>query len=163
MLPNMKRQKEGKEVFDGEGVKVFISKNCWKNKARNLLPDKPHFFRLRLRSCSKIFESGSESWSGNSSNLRIRLLFRLRLQSLIQPKFVMVAVRTYTVVACSSIDCCSCPETSCLSVERLSFIKTWVITALSSVLAASYSFMFLASFELAASAGRLSLWLFSCF
>ena len=40
-----------------------------------------HFFRLRLRSCSKIFESGSVSGSGNFSNVRIRLLFRLRLQS----------------------------------------------------------------------------------
>jgi len=41
VLPNKKRQKEGKEFFD-EGVKVFISKNC-KNKylARNLLPAKP--------------------------------------------------------------------------------------------------------------------------
>ena len=39
------------------------------------------FFRLRLRSCSKIFESGS----GNFSNIRIGLLFRLRLQSSIQP------------------------------------------------------------------------------
>ena len=38
-----------------------------------------HFFRLR--SCSEIFESG------NFFNLRIRLLFRLRLQSSIQPKF----------------------------------------------------------------------------
>jgi len=38
-----------------------------------------HFFRLR--SCSKIFESGS----GYSSNLRLLLLFRLRLQSSIQP------------------------------------------------------------------------------
>ena len=37
---------------------------------------------LRLRSCSKIFESGSE----NFSHLRIRLLFRLRLPSM-QPKF----------------------------------------------------------------------------
>jgi len=43
-----------------------------------------HFFRLRLRSCSKTFES--ESGSGNLSNLRIRILFRLRLPS-IQPKF----------------------------------------------------------------------------
>jgi len=34
-----------------------------------------HFSRLRLRSCSKIFESES----GNFLNLRIRLLFRLRL------------------------------------------------------------------------------------
>jgi len=40
-----------------------------------------HFFRLRLRSCSKIFESGS----GNISNFSIWLLFTLRLPS-IQPK-----------------------------------------------------------------------------
>jgi len=40
-----------------------------------------HFFRLRLRSCSKIFESGS----GNASNLRIRIPFRLWPQSLMQP------------------------------------------------------------------------------
>jgi len=40
-----------------------------------------HFFRLRLCSCFKIFESGS----GNFSNLRIRILFRLWLQSTIQP------------------------------------------------------------------------------
>jgi len=49
-----------------------------------------HFLRLRLRSCSKIFESGSGSESGNFSTLRIRLLFRLRLQSSIQPKFTHV-------------------------------------------------------------------------
>ena len=42
------------------------------------------FFRLRLRSCSKIFESEY----GYSSNLRIRLLFRLRRQSSIQPQFI---------------------------------------------------------------------------
>jgi len=41
--------------------------------------DRSQFFRLR--SCSKIFESGSV----NFSNLRIRLLFRIRLQSSIQP------------------------------------------------------------------------------
>ena len=41
------------------------------------------FFRLQLRSCFKIFESGSGS--GYSSNLRIRLPFRLRLPSSIQP------------------------------------------------------------------------------
>ena len=39
-----------------------------------------HFFRLRLRSWSKILESGS----GNFSNLRTRLLFRLRLRSSIR-------------------------------------------------------------------------------
>jgi len=42
-----------------------------------------HFFRLRLRSCFKIFESGFGS--GNFSNLRIGHLFRLRVQSR-QPK-----------------------------------------------------------------------------
>jgi len=41
------------------------------------------FFRLRLRSCSKLFES--RSGSGNFSHLRIWLLFRPRLQSSIQP------------------------------------------------------------------------------
>jgi len=35
----IKRQKESKEFFDEEGVKVFISTNCWnKYLARNLLP-----------------------------------------------------------------------------------------------------------------------------
>jgi len=29
VLPNIKRQKEGKEIFDEEGVNVFISQNCW--------------------------------------------------------------------------------------------------------------------------------------
>jgi len=43
-----------------------------------------HFFRLRLRPCFKIFESGSGY--GNFSDLKIRLLFRLRLPS-IHPKF----------------------------------------------------------------------------
>jgi len=28
VLPNIKRQKEGKEFFDEEDAKVFISKNC---------------------------------------------------------------------------------------------------------------------------------------
>jgi len=46
-----------------------------------------HFFKLRLRSCSKIFESWSGFRSGIFSNLRIRLLFRLRVPSSIQPKF----------------------------------------------------------------------------
>ena len=41
MLPNIKRQNEGKEFFD-EGVKVFISKNGWnKYLTRNFLPAKP--------------------------------------------------------------------------------------------------------------------------
>jgi len=44
-----------------------------------------HFFRLRLRFCSKFFESGSGSRCVNFSNLRVRLLFRLLRQSR-QPK-----------------------------------------------------------------------------
>jgi len=46
-----------------------------------------HVFRRRNRSCSEIIESGNVS--GNFSNLRIRLLVRLRLVS-IQPKFAQV-------------------------------------------------------------------------
>jgi len=42
-----------------------------------------HFFRLRVCSCSTTFKSGSGS--GYSSNLIIRLLFWLWLQSSIQP------------------------------------------------------------------------------
>jgi len=45
-----------------------------------------NFSRLQLRSCTKIFKSGS----GNFIDLRIRLLFRLRLQSSIQPWFTHV-------------------------------------------------------------------------
>jgi len=42
VLPDMKRQKEGKEFFGEESVKVFIPKNCWnKYLARNLFPAKP--------------------------------------------------------------------------------------------------------------------------
>jgi len=48
-----------------------------------------HVFRLPLRSCSKILESWSRSGSRNFSNLRIGILFRLRLPS-IQPKFTQV-------------------------------------------------------------------------
>ena len=44
-----------------------------------------------LCSCSKIFESGS----GNFLNLRIRLLFRLRLQSSIQPQFTYVLLKKW--------------------------------------------------------------------
>jgi len=47
-----------------------------------------HFFRLWLRSYSKILES--VSGTGYFSNLRIRLLFRLQLQSSIQPWFTHV-------------------------------------------------------------------------
>jgi len=35
-----------------------------------------HFFRLRLRTCSKIFDSVHESGSGNFSNLKIRRNYR---------------------------------------------------------------------------------------
>jgi len=42
VLHNIKHQKEGKDFFDEEGVKVLMSKNCWnKYLARNLLPAKP--------------------------------------------------------------------------------------------------------------------------
>jgi len=50
----------------------------------NIRGGRSHFFRLRLRSCLKLFESWSGSGFGNFSNLRIRILFRLRLQSSIQ-------------------------------------------------------------------------------
>jgi len=46
-----------------------------------------HFFRLRPRSSFKIFESVPGFETSNFSNLIIRLLFRLRLQSSIQQKF----------------------------------------------------------------------------
>jgi len=49
------------------------------------------FFRLRLRSCSKIFES--RSGSGDFSNLKIRLLFKLRLQPSIQPQFTQTTAQ----------------------------------------------------------------------
>jgi len=50
VLPNINRQKEGKQFFDEEGVKVFISKNGWnKYLARNLLPAKGF-----SKSCQKI-------------------------------------------------------------------------------------------------------------
>jgi len=45
-----------------------------------------HIFRLRLRSCANIFGFGSGSGSEFFSNLRIRLLFKLRQPSM-QPKF----------------------------------------------------------------------------
>jgi len=41
VFPNIKRQKEGKEFFYKESVKVFISKNSWnKYLTSNLLPAK---------------------------------------------------------------------------------------------------------------------------
>ena len=49
-----------------------------------------HFFRLRFRSCSKIFEFRSGE-SENFSNSKIRLQFRLRLPSM-QPKFTNVFI-----------------------------------------------------------------------
>ena len=59
---------------------LVTSRTIVTSQLRLLIVDFPrHFFRLR--SCSEIFESG------NFFNLRIRLLFRLRLQSSIQPKF----------------------------------------------------------------------------
>ena len=49
-----------------------------------------HVFSLRVCSCSKMFEFWSGS--GNFSNLRIRLPFRLRLPP-IQPKFAMFLLK----------------------------------------------------------------------
>jgi len=52
VLPNIKRQKEGKEFFDEEGEKVFTYKNGWnKYLARNLLPAKPA--KRFSKSCQK--------------------------------------------------------------------------------------------------------------
>jgi len=59
---------------EAECAEMTYSDGIWHVESRG---GRSHFFRLRLRSCSKIFESGC----GYSSNLRIRLLFRLRLQS----------------------------------------------------------------------------------
>ena len=59
--------------------------------------DRSHFFKLWLRSCSKMFESVSGSGSGYSTNLRIRLPFRLRLQPSFKrnlPTFYLKNVRT---------------------------------------------------------------------
>ena len=42
----------------------------------------------------------------------------------------LLFVRAWSLLVVRSIDCCRCPEPSCLSVERLSFIEAWVITAL---------------------------------
>ena len=50
MLPNTKRQKEGKEFFDEKGIKVFISENGWnKYLARNFLPAKLKNFQPTVR------------------------------------------------------------------------------------------------------------------
>ena len=51
-----------------------------------------HFFRLRIRSFSKLF--WSVSGSGYFSNLRIRLLFRLRLPS-IRPKLYNFSLKKW--------------------------------------------------------------------
>jgi len=50
VLPNIKYQKEGKKIFDEEGVKVFVSKNCWnKYLTSSLSPAKPA--KRFLKSC----------------------------------------------------------------------------------------------------------------
>jgi len=51
------------------------------SQVRNFAWHRSQFCRLRVCSCSKIFESGTRSGSGSFSNMRIRLLFRLRLPS----------------------------------------------------------------------------------
>ena len=76
------RQKNNLATLSFRSLAQKSSPFLWRN-----LDDKAarggrsHFFRLQLRCCSKIFESGS----GNFSTFRIRLLFKLRLQSSIQP------------------------------------------------------------------------------
>jgi len=58
---------------------INFESSCWMKTTRkpsNIRDGRRFFFRLPLRSCSKIFESWSGS--GNFSNLRIRFLFRLR-------------------------------------------------------------------------------------
>ena len=57
MLSNIKSQKEGKEFFDEETVKVFIAKNCWnKYLARNLFPAKPGVANL-LHTMRQFFQT----------------------------------------------------------------------------------------------------------
>ena len=65
--------------------RVFLSKSSGDCRRWPGRGGQSHFFRIQLRSCSQIFESGS----GIFSNLRIRLLFRLQVPS-IQPKFTHV-------------------------------------------------------------------------
>ena len=57
--------------------------HAWTSRATR--GGRSQFFRFLIRSSSKIFESGSGTGSGNFSNLRIRVPFRLWLQSSIQP------------------------------------------------------------------------------
>jgi len=63
-------------------ISESLDVSCWGGNANSthrsrIKGGRSHFFRLRLRSFSKSFES----WSGNFSNLRIQLLFRLQLIS----------------------------------------------------------------------------------
>ena len=60
-----------------------------------------HFSRLRLRFCSKIFESGSGS--GKFTNLRIRLLSKFELTS-IQPKFTHVFIQETTTQTPATVE-----------------------------------------------------------
>jgi len=62
---------------------IFSYAKTWVNSRGG----RSHFFRLRLRSCSKIIESGFRS--GNFPNLRIWLLFKIRPPST-QPKITHV-------------------------------------------------------------------------
>jgi len=73
---------------------VFIAVYLFLKYLRYTKFGRSHFFRLRLHTCSKMFESGS--WFGNFSNMRIRLLFRLRLPS-IQPKFTHAFLKIWEV------------------------------------------------------------------
>jgi len=73
-------------VFCCNSIASSFYESCRNGVHLALRGGQSHIFRFRLRSSSKIFESGS--WSGSEvfSNLRIRLLFRLRKPSM-QPKF----------------------------------------------------------------------------
>jgi len=66
---------------------LWMYASAWKPTGK---PDRSggrsHFCRVRLLSCSKIFEPGSKSQSANFTNLRIQPLFRLGLL-LMQSKF----------------------------------------------------------------------------
>jgi len=64
------------EIFrSGSDYQILISaQHCcryWLGLSQ-IRGDRSQFFRLRLRSCSRTFETGSQSGSGNFSNFRIR-------------------------------------------------------------------------------------------
>ena len=71
------------------------------------------------------------AWHTNSSdNFKGTTQSVSRSELCIYHVWWLLFVRAWSLLVVRSIDCCSCPEPSCLSVERLSFIEAWVITAL---------------------------------